>query len=41
MVEYNIDNKSWAVREAAKHYPELFHGTGDYDNMIKRITRQM
>ncbi len=35
------ENKTAAACEAAKRFPELFHGDGIFENMIKRITRQM
>ena len=41
MESSDTESKAPAVREAAERFPELFHGTGDYENKIKRITRQM
>ena len=41
MESSGTENKTAAVREAKKRRPELLHGDGDYENMIKRITRQM
>ena len=41
MESSDTESKAAAVREAAKRFPELFHGTGVYENKIKRITRQM
>ena len=34
-------SKTAAVKEAAKKFPNLFHGVGDYDNKIKRIVGKM
>ena len=41
MESSGTESKAAAVREAAKRFPELFHGDGDDENKIKRITRQM
>ena len=41
MKSRGTNNKAAAVREAAKRFPRLFHGSGDYDNKIKRIVGKM